>query len=282
MRVKKALILSALTLCFAGAQAADWSDTSIGYRYAPSVAQPAVSHKIATNIYNVTHVSGDKLGQNFFAIDLLRSSGADPANGGAGGAQEWYGFYKRGFSMNAMTGNKTGYGFIKDISLNARIDAGAKNTQFAPAPFKTRLGVSADMPVSAGFWSIGIDSYRESNHNGFATGAAQAVKFTPTYAITSAWAIPAGPGTIGGFFDRVGAKGLDGGGYQTKAETILRATYMLPVGGDKSGWKAGLGFEIWRNKFGNDASSTAAFQACALVSGSCNQSTALLLVEYHL
>ena len=112
------------------------------------------------------HVSGDNLGSNFFTIDLLKSSSVDPSNKGPSGAQEWYGFYKRSFSLSALTGNKGGYGIAKDLSLIARFDAGTKNTTFAPAPRKVRLGMSAAMPVTAGFWDVGLEVMKESNHNG--------------------------------------------------------------------------------------------------------------------
>lgn len=269
---KLAALLAALA-SVTSASAADWSDNAIGYRYAPSQSEPGVSDKVAKNIVSFTHVSGDKLGTNFFTIDLLKSNSADPANGGAGGAQEWYGFYKRSFSLNAMTGNKTGYGFAKDINLTARFDAGTKNTAFAPAPRKLRVGVSAAMPVSAGFWDVGVEAYKESNHNGI---AGTSVSFRTAPALTSAWSIPVGGiGTFGGFLDVIGPKGNDGFGAATKTETLLRATLMFDVGGSKSGLKAGFGVEHWNNKFGCD-------NATSFVKNSCRSTTPLLLAEYHL
>ncbi|MFY8178511.1 MAG: hypothetical protein ACOVKR_03825, partial [Limnohabitans sp.] len=92
---------------------------------------------------------------------------------------------------------------------------------------------------------------------------------------TSAWAIPMGAGTFGGFFDIVGPKGKDGFGAETKTETLLRATYLMDVNGPKSGLKAGVGVEYWNNKFGcNNTGSN--------VKNSCKATTPLLLVEYHL
>jgi len=271
MKFKIALLSIASALSI-GAQAADWSDNSVGYRYAPSQSEPGVSDKVKKNILTFTHVSGDKMGMNLFTIDLLKSNSVDPSNGGASGAQEWYGFYKRSMSLTALTGEKTTFGFAKDISVTGRIDAGAKNTEFAPAPFKTRLGLSAAMPVSAGFWDIGIDLYKESNHNG---KMKKDVDFDTVPALTSAWAIPIGSGTLGGFLDVVAPKGKDGFGDKTKTETLLRATYLFDVGGAKSQLKAGLGVEYWNNKFGcNNATSG--------VKNSCKATTPLLLVEYHL
>ena len=269
--------LAVLGLLTSAASAADWSDNSIGYRYASEQSEPGVSHKVAKNILNFTHVSGDKLGMNLFTIDLLQSNSADPANGSAQGAQEWYGFYKRSFSLTALNGQPvTLGGFAKDVNLNLRFDAGAKNTAFAPAPRKLRAGFSLAMPVSAGFWDLGIDAYKENNNNGI---VGKSVSFDTAAALTSAWSIPVGPGAFQGFLDVVGPKGNDGFGNKTKTETLLRATYMFDVAGPKSGLKAGVGVEYWNNKFGCDNSNPLSTDGKV---NSCKATTPLLLVEYHL
>ena len=269
----KTIAALALLAAASAGQAADFSIDSVGYRYAPSQSEPGVTDKVSKNILTFTHVSGDKLGGNFFTIDLLKSSNKDPANGGAQGAQEWYGFYQRSFSLSAMTGNKGGYGFAKDLSLTGRIDAGTKNTTFAPSPFKLWLGAEAAMPVSAGFWNVGLSVMKETNNNGI---VGRAVSFKAAPALTSAWAIPVGGvGTLGGFASIVGPKGKDGFGAETKTETLLQAKFMFDVMGPKSGLSAGLGVEYWNNKFGCDNSKS-------FVKNSCTATTPLLLVEYKL
>lgn len=273
--MKKHITLLALASLGLAAQAADWSDNSIGYRYVSEQSEPGVAGKVSKNILNFTHVSGDSKGMNLFTIDLLRSSSNDAANGStANGAQEWYGFYKRSFSMKGLTGQPVTMGFAKDLNVNLRMDAGAKNTEFAPAPFKLRAGLSAAMPVSAGFWDLGVDVYKEKNHNGI---VGKNVNFDTALALTSAWSVPMGPGSFAGFFDIVGPKGKDGFGDKTKTETLVRATYMFDVGGPKSGWKAGVGVEYWNNKFGCDPSKQTGTKA-----GSCKATTPMLLAEYHL
>lgn len=280
MKSLKLTALVSLMLGCSAAMAADWSNNSLGYRYVPSGSEPGVSNKVTKNVFSFTHVSGDSAGSNFFTIDLLKSGSNDPANGGGAGAQEWYGFYQRNFSISAMTGNKTGYGYAKDLSLTARVDAGTKNTTFAPAPLKLQLGVAASMPVTAGFWDIGIAAYKETNHNGiaFPGKVPNSVSFNVAPALTSAWAIPAGAGTFGGFVAIVGPKGKDGFGIQTKTETLARATYMFNVMGPKSPLTAGLGVEYWSNKFGCDNGNPAS----AVVKNSCTSTTPMLLVEYKL
>ncbi len=272
-RAIKITALMASVLACASAAAADWSSNSIGYRYAPSQSEPGVTDKVSKNILNFTHVSGDSLGGNFFTIDLLKSSSKDPANGGAQGAQEWYGVYQRNFSFSSMTGNKTGYGFVKDLSLTGRIDAGTKNTTFAPSPLKLWVGLEAAMPVSAGFWNVGASVMKERNNNGI---VGKAVSFKAAPALTSAWAIPVGGvGTFGGFATIVGPKGKDGFGVETKTETLIQAKFMFDVMGPKSGLSAGVGVEYWDNKFGNN-------NAIAGVKNSARATTPLLLVEYRL
>ena len=165
-----------------------------------------------------------------------------------------------------------GYGVAKDLSLIARFDAGTKNTTFAPAPRKVRLGLSAAMPVTAGFWDVGVEVMKESNHNGI---VGKDVKFSSAPVFTTAWAVAMGPGSFTGFLDIVGAKGKDGFGDETKAETLGRALYMFDIGGAKSGFKAGAGVEYWNNKFGcNNAKS--------FVKNSCTATTPVLLLEYHM
>lgn len=269
----KLSLLLCTFLAGTSAMAANWSSNSLGYRYAPSQSEPGVSDKVSKNILNFTHVSGDATGGNFFTIDLLKSDSKDPNNGGADGAQEWYGFYQRSFSISAMTGNKTGYGFAKDLSLTARVDAGTKNTTFAPSPFKLQLGLSAAMPVSVGFWDIGLAVYKESNNNGI---VGKNVSFDAAPALNTAWAVPVGGiGAFSGFASIVGPKGKDGFGDETKTETLIRANFMFDIGGSKSGLSAGVGVEYWDNKFGCDNSKS-------FVKNSCTATTPLLLIEYKL
>jgi nucleoside-specific outer membrane channel protein Tsx len=274
--MKKNIALVLLAAMAAGAQAADWSSNTVGYRRALNVPEPSVAHEVDKNILSFTHVSGDKLGSNLFTIDLLKSAPNDPANGtGSGGAQEWYGFYQRGFSLTKLTGKQQGFGFFKDISLTARVDAGAKNTQFAPSPFKLRPGVSFDMPVSAGFWNVGVDLYKENNHTSFNTP--HSVRFDTTWALGSAWSIPVTGGTFGGFVSVVGPKGKDGAGVETKTETWVRTTYMTPIGSAKSDLEAGVGLEYISNKFGCDNSLQTGTKK-----DSCTGYSPLLLVQYKL
>jgi hypothetical protein len=275
--MKKSHSLSLVAACIAAAAvspalAADWTDASVGYRYYSHQSEPGVSDKTPKNALNFTYVSGDRLGTNLFVGDVIMSGKEDPANGGTGGAQEFYGFYKRSFSMNAMTGNKGGYGFAKDIYLTGRVDLSAKNTTFAPRVRKVRLGAEAAMPVSAGFWNLGAQIYNETNHNGI---MGVDVNFKTTSVITSAWSIPVkGIGSFEGYADITAPKGKDGFGADTKMETLIGANLMFDVGGPKSGVKAGFGVQYWKNKFGSDGSAPGAKGTKA--------TSPVFLLDYHM
>jgi hypothetical protein len=272
--MKKKIALVLLAAMAAGVQAADWSSSSVGYRYAPKSIEKGLD-TVRKDIFNFTNVSGDKLGTNFFTIDYLKSASGDPATGtnDPEGAHEYYGFFQRNFSTTKLTGKQQGFGYFKDIHLNLRVDAGSKNTTFGGSPIKFRPGVNFDMPVSAGFWNVGVDIYKEWNQQGGSSSVPAQVTFDTTLALSSAWAIPVGPGTFGGLVGIVGPKGKDQFGSQTETETFIRATYMMGVNGPKSDLKVGAGFDYIRNKFGNNATKC---------TNGCTGTTPLLLVQYAL
>lgn len=58
--MKKKIALVALAAVAVGAQAADWSDTSIALTHGKKFAEPYGATDITKNIYTFKHVSGDK------------------------------------------------------------------------------------------------------------------------------------------------------------------------------------------------------------------------------
>src|SRR3569833_1518887 len=84
--------------------AADWSDTSISWRYGTSFRGPYVNQAagsaqvIKKNILNFSHTSGYKYGIIWFSVDLLMSNSNDPSNCPnfqcTGSAQEAYVLYR--------------------------------------------------------------------------------------------------------------------------------------------------------------------------------------------
>jgi hypothetical protein len=261
--------VAASMLAAASAHAADWSDTAVQLRYGTNFAEPGIGTGIRKTVVNLTHVSGDRLGTNLFVGDLLMSDDKDPAAGSTSGAQEFYGLYQRTFSINALAHRKGGFGFAKDLSILTRVDLSSKNHAFASAVRKLRVGLTASLPVGAGFWDAGINIYKERHHNGI-VGRWVTMKAVPE--IATAWAVPVMAGaTFRGYASLLAPRGRDGFGVETKSEFHGEAHLMFDIGGSGSGWKAGVGYEYWRNKFGVDARTTPGAKA----------STPLLLAEYH-
>ena len=264
----KKLTLAALglvALAAAPVHAADWSDTSIGFRTGNKFQEPGIADSIQKNIIFLNHVSGYSLGSNFFNVDMLKSDSKDPMNsegpGKSGGAQEVYVAYRHNLSLSKLFSSKLDFGPVRDVEFTAGFDYNAKNTQFAPSVFKLLVGPTFAFKVP-GFFNVGILYYKEKNHNAygtFTTGGSLDVTFDPTYQIAAAWGINVPLGSVDtkfrGFGTYTGAKGQDGGLVETKAETLLDMFWMIdasPVLGAKKGtWQIGPGFQYWNNKFGN-------------------------------
>src|SRR3712207_9240034 len=92
-----------LLLSCAAAGAADWSDTSISWRYGTRFAEPFNPEHIKKHIFALTHASGYKYGSNYFNVDLLQSDENDPASlTQSEGAQEAYVVYRHTFDIGAL------------------------------------------------------------------------------------------------------------------------------------------------------------------------------------
>jgi len=251
------------------ANALEWSDNSIGLKYGTRWSEPGISEPIQKTVYEFVHISGDKLGTNLVVGQVLAANSKYPAAGGGEGSQEFFGFYRRTFSLTKLTGSPVSFGPVKDVSLAARFDRDVVNTDFAPSARKLLAGLSVDFAVPKGFVLADLYVYSERNYNGY---VGKSVKFDTTYRADLRWSLPfeAGvPFTWNGGIDLTGTKGKDGFGNVTKAETRLYTEVLASIG--NSGLKAGLAYEWWRNKYGTDPS---------LVPGT-RHSTPQVVVEYH-
>ncbi|OEY65937.1 hypothetical protein [Marinobacter sp. X15-166B] len=267
-KVNSSIVIAGALLVSLNAQAANWSDTSIGIRHGERFAEPGAGPRITKSMFNFTHVGGDSYGGNYFTVDTIVSDSQDHAVEGTDGAQEIYGFYQRTVPFSVLGVNARTYDYLSQISVLARVDLGSKNTAFGSRPRKYRLGFEIPVPITTGFWSFSVAGYKETNYNGF-TG--QAVSFDPTWSVGSAWSIPLGPGSFGGFVSATGAKGKDGFGNETKTELMARVTYLVDIAG--SGFNVGVGYQAWRNMFGNDESLDS--------TGGSRESAPMLMTEYH-
>lgn len=276
MNPRLSLLASALLLALGStaSHAAEWSDNSVSYRYGTSFHEPANDKDVTKNILNFTHVSGYKYGSNFFTVDMLKSDKNDPANNGGGGAQELYAIYANQLHYGKITGNKVALGPISDFAWTTRIDLNSKDDAFASRVQKLILGPTIKFGGSWGWADLDFLSYKEKNHNGI---VGKAVDFDLTWRIGGAWGVGFNAGPVplkfNGWATYTGAKGKDGFGTETKAETWINAFLMVDagklMGGSKDTFLAGVGYEYVKSKFGSSGTGSKTSQP-------------LLKLEWHL
>ncbi len=276
-RAAAVAVISATAL--ASAQAADWSDTSIGYRYGTKFAEPFNNQDISKNIVNLNHVSGYKYGTNFFNADVLLSDSKDPSNAkSTDGAHEVYIVYRHMLDLEKVVGSPFKFGPVRGVGLTAGFDVNTKTD--AGYNSKKRMLVAGptlmmDVP---GFLNISLLLLKESNAPSSTFGAGSA---TPRYdykthaMLTAAWGIPFDIGiplSFEGFANYIASKGKNEFGGNTAPETNIDAQIMYDVTGKKT-FKIGFEYQYWRNKFGNDNSGPAGKGAIA--------KTPMIRAEYH-
>jgi nucleoside-specific outer membrane channel protein Tsx len=264
------------------AGAAEWSDTSIGYRYGTKFAEPFGRSDITKSIYSLTHVSGYKYGTNFFNVDLLQSDNKDPQSAASNvGAQEAYVVYRHTLDIGKISGKDLKWGVVRGwgatigFDWNAKNDAGynSKKRMFVAGPT-----VMFDVP---GFLNVSLLALNESNAPYSTFSGVSTPRYTyKTHAmLTAAWGIPIAslPVSFEGFMNIIGPKGRDEFGGSTATETNFDGQIMVDVGaiagGPKGTFKLGLEYQWWKNKFGNPTSGAAGPGAYA--------KTPMIRAEYH-
>lgn len=247
----------------AGAQAATWSDTSVGYRYGTQFTEPNNPENIEKHILQFTHVSGYSLGQNFLNLDVLQSSSQDPANNSDSGATEAYLTYRHQLHGGGVFNEPIAFGPVKDTALTFGFDLNTKNTGFAPRKRQLVVGPTFKFDVPRGFVDLSLFYSREWNHCGLPPCGLpenqNSISFDPYYQINLAWGLPfeaaALPLKFQGFYNYNSEKGDDYFGEATEPEQLMRTSLMLDVGqvawGAENSLWMGVGYEYWRNKFGN-------------------------------
>jgi hypothetical protein len=268
-------------LPFAAAHAADWSDTSIGYRYGTQFAEPFNANDIAKNIVNFNHVSGYKYGTNFFNADLLLSDSKDPAGAGStNGAQEVYIVYRHTLDLEKVSGSPFKFGPVRGMGVTAGFDANAK-TDAGYNSKKRMLVVGPTLFIDVpGFLNVSLLGLWESNapYNTFSKVSTPRYSYDPHVMLGAAWGIPLGGSgfSFEGFANFIASKGKNEFGGSTAAETNIDAQVMYDLGGlmgAKGRAKLGLEYQYWKNKFGNSSSGAAGSGAFA--------KTPMVRFEYH-
>ncbi|HRP95797.1 MAG TPA: hypothetical protein PL143_06055 [Rhodocyclaceae bacterium] len=244
------------------AHAATWSDTYVGYRYGTRFTEPANPNKIEKHVLQFTHASGYAFGQNFLNLDILQSDRKDPARGSDSGATEAYLTYRHQLHLGTIFDRTLAFGPVKEVALTAGFDLNTKNTAFAPRKRMIVVGPTLKFDVP-GFLDLSLLYAREWNHCGLPAcglpGNRNSISFDPYLVVSAAWGIPfeaaSLPLKFQGFVNYNTAKGRDYFNVKTKPETLMRTSLMLDLGqmawGGKNTLWAGIGYEYWRNKFGN-------------------------------
>ena len=275
------IALAALT-CALSAQAATFSDTSIGYRYGTDFSEPFNKNHISKDILNLNHVSGYKYGTNFFNVDMLLSDDKDPAGAGSGnGAQEIYVVYRNTVDLEKVTGTAykfgpvRGVGFTGGFDLNTKTDAGynSKKRMLVAGPT-----LMMDVP---GFLNISLLALWESNapYSTFTKVSTPRYSYDMHAMLTAAWGIPLGSSgfSFEGFANFIDSKGKNEFGVETAPETNIDMQIMYDVspmiGAAPKSLKVGLEYQYWKNKFGNNSDGAAGPGAFA--------QTPMVRVEYH-
>ncbi len=271
----KCLTMAALAAAACGgmsAHAADWSDTSIGYRYGTQFAEPYNGKDITKNIINFTHASGYKYGTNYLNVDLLQSDATD------GNAQEAYIVYRNTLDIGKITGKDLsfgparGAGFTLGFDWNTKNDAGygSRKRMYVAGPT-----LMMDVP---GFLNLSVLALWESNDalqsDGVTRTGRYEYKTHPMF--NAAWGIPFGTSGFAfeGYLNWIAAKGTNEFGGGTAPEINFDGQIMYDLGSTigmgKNTFRVGLEYQYWRNKFGNPST----------VPGS-TAKTPMIRAEYH-
>jgi hypothetical protein len=278
---KISILGTALFAASVKALAVGWSDNSLGYRYGTKFAEPYNRADIAKHIVNFSHASSYEYGSNYFCADWLLSENKDPsAAGSESGAQEIYAVYRhtvdlgKAGNVDLKTGPFRGFGVTVGFDANAKDDVKYNSRKRMLVAGPTAM---LDVP---GFLNVSLLQLWESNaphvDNGLSTPR---YSYDPHPMLNLAWRMPVAhtPLAFSGYANFIAAKGRNEFGKPTKPETNVDLALMYNagkfVGSDKNAVLAGLGYQYWKNKFGNDHTGPAGQGAYAR--------TPMVRAEYH-
>ena len=251
----------ALLACATTARAADWSDTSLSWRYGTKFSEPYNGEDITKHVVNFSNVSGYQYGKNFFSVDFLFSDSHDPsAVGASSGAHEAYAVYRHTLDLGKVSGANLAFGPVRGVGLTGGFDVNSKTD--AGYNSKKRmlvLGPTLMLDVP-GFLDVSLLALRESNapFNGFTNVTTPRYTYKTHAMLTAAWGIPftlGVPLSFEGYANYIGTKGRNefGGPTAVEINVDMQVMYDLSpaIGAPKNTLKLGLEYQYWKNKFGN-------------------------------
>lgn len=252
-------VLTACTLALAvqATEAADWSDTFVGFRYGEHFTEPPVDKKIQKEIYQLGHSRGNERGMGLFNLDILKSDGNDPEKDSDHGAIEAYMVYRHQFYLSHLFDRSFRYGPIKDIAIGGGAELNYKNTDFSTRKRMLLVGPTLKFDVP-GYLDLSLFYAMEWNHCGLPACQTENIEFDPYYVIHLAWGYPFQAGEVPlkfhGFASYKTEKGEDYFRQDTGEESLVRGALMVDVGklafGEKNKLWVGPGYEWWHHKYG--------------------------------
>jgi nucleoside-specific outer membrane channel protein Tsx len=278
----RAAVCAAAISCTLAANAATFSDTSIGYRYGTDFAEPFNNNLISKDIINLNHVSGYKYGSNFFNVDMLLSDNKDPAGAGsANGAQEVYVVYRHTLDLEKLTGSPYKFGPVRGVGLTAGFDYNTKTDAGYNSKKRMLVAGPTFMMDVPGFLNVSLLVLWESNapYNTFSKVSTPRYAYDAHAMLGAAWGIPLGGSgfSFEGFANYIAAKGKNESGGDSAAETNIDMQIMYDLSGAMGmapkSLKVGLEYQYWKNKFGNNSDGVAGKGAFA--------KTPMVRLEYH-
>jgi hypothetical protein len=295
------------------------NDNSVSFTWYPNATDPGVSGGgIAGNsnsfdkfVFSATHFDVWAYGTNFFNIDILKSSNANPVNNQftprATGAVEVYALGRSTFSGNAVSGSKMFSNVItKDISFEYGGDINTENDGLGPQKRDVVVGgmFSLNLP---GTVNLGVLAYKEwNNNNFFVVGPfsgerefqwiprlelliSEPLTFLPlpvTWNSFTGVNFPKGTGISSAQLIAVcgvgGCTGPNPASAFSKTEVFEDNRLTLDAGKlawNKSGiWDVYAGYRYWYNKFGTDHNAPI---FATIAPGTSVESTAYVGTTYH-
>ena len=275
---------AALVLAAGAANALDWSDTAISWRYGTRFAEPFNPEHINKHVVALTHASGYKYGSNYLNLDLLKSDSKDPKSlTDSSGAEEAYLLYRHTLDIGALSGRELRAGPVKGLGLTAGFDLNTKDdVGYNSRKRMLVLGPTLMWDVP-GFLNTSLLLIHESNAPSGAfppiSGVAgRRYTFDNHPMLSASWGIPVAEGwSFEGYANFIASKGLDEVGNPTSAETNIDMQLMYDIGArygqKKKRFRVGVEYQFWNNKFGNSRLSTGGRGQRA--------STPMVRAEYH-
>jgi nucleoside-specific outer membrane channel protein Tsx len=277
------LCAAALLCSTASVQAAEWSDTSLSYRYGTTFREPFNPNDIKKHIFALTHASGYKYGSNFLNVDFLQSDSNDPGSlTQSSGAQEAYVVYRHTLDLGKLRGSDIKFGPVRGVGATVGFDWNTKNDVGYNSRKRMLVAGPTLMWDVPGFLNTSLLLLNESNAPSGAFPPISQVRDRYTFKthpmLTASWAIPVAERlSFEGYANFIASKGKDEVGNDTGPETNIDMQLMYDIGAAmgsaKNVFRIGLEYQFWNNKFGNTSATTGGQGQRA--------STPMVRAEYH-